>query len=57
MFSNYVQIPVHPLTKIALVKWGGFDHIKETPDMTDILRNTPDAKIANLAGKIITLLS
>ena len=56
MFSNYVQIPVHPLTKLALVKWGGLDPIKETPDMTDILRNTPDAKIANLAGKINNII-
>ena len=52
MFSNYVQIPVHPMTKLPLVKkWGELNPITETPDMTDAFRKNPDAKTANLAAR------
>jgi len=57
MFSYYVQIPVHPMTKLPLVKkWGGLNPITETPDMTDAFRKNPDAKTANLAGKINNII-
>ena len=56
MFSNYVQIPVHPITKLLVKKWAGLNPITETPDMTDAFRKNPDAKTSNLAGKINNII-
>ena len=49
MFSNFVQITVSPKTKLPLIKWGG---LAKTPDMSQIFKKHPDARLANLAGKI-----
>jgi hypothetical protein len=49
MFSNFVKIAVSPKTKLPLIKWGG---LEKTPDMSQIFKKHPDARLANLAGKI-----
>ena len=49
MFSDFVKIAVSPQTKHPLIKWGG---LEKTPDMSKIFKKHPDARMANLAGKI-----